>query len=357
MTNRFLMICICILYVVCAEAQQKYYDASLFPVYGKVTNETGARYERLPAELEGEIRDRLFYLGTNSAGLYLRFRSNSKSISASWEVTDNVNLNHMTQVGVKGLDLYGYQEGQWRFVNSGRPTGKQTTATIIENMKGEMCEYMLYLPLYDGIESLKIGIDSLATIEQPQLDSPVSAQPIIFYGTSITQGACASRPGMAATSILSRKLNRQVINLGFSGNGQLDYEIADVMANSEASVFVLDFVPNVTNQQIIDKTEEFVRRIRVKHPNTPILIVGSILFPHGQFDQHIRAVVNEKNQSLEKICLALKKGGEKHLRYVTPEHLIGADGETTVDGIHLTDLGFARYAEKVYPIIKKQLKN
>ncbi|WP_439183382.1 SGNH/GDSL hydrolase family protein [Carboxylicivirga taeanensis] len=356
MTVRFLMICFGLFWGVCAQSQQKYYDAASFPLYGKVTNETGSRYERLPASLEGQVRDRLFYLGTNSAGLYLRFRSNAKTISASWELTGNVGLNHMAAVGVKGLDLYGYKNGEWRFVNSGKPTGKKTTATIIDNMKGEMCEYMLYLPLYDGLEALRIGVDSTALIEQPQLASPVSEKPVVFYGTSITQGACASRPGMAATNILSRRLNREVINLGFSGNGQLDYEIADVMAGSEASVFVLDFVPNVTNQQIIDKTEEFVRRLRVKHPKTPVIIIGSILFPHGQFDQHISAVVNEKNESLAAICKDLKKKGDKYLRYVSPEHLIGDDGEPTVDGIHLTDLGFSRYAENMYPIIKKYLK-
>ena len=127
----------------------------------------------------------------------IRFRSNSTTIAAKWEALINFHMNHMTDTGAKGLDLYCLQKnGEWRFVNSGRPNGKTNQATIIANMQPEEREYMLYLPLYDGLVSLSIGIDSLATIDQPLIDYPIRQKPIVFYGTSILQGGCASRPGM-----------------------------------------------------------------------------------------------------------------------------------------------------------------
>jgi lysophospholipase L1-like esterase len=345
-----------IMSVLYTNAQIKYYDASDFPLYGKITNDTETRYERLPQELKGSIRDRLWYLGTHSAGLYVRFRTNSKSISASWAVSYNAALNHMASVGVKGLDLYCYKDERWQFVNTGKPLERETTGTIIENMRGDLMEYMLYLPLYDGLTRLEIGVDSTAIMERPAIDSPQSQKPVVYYGTSITQGGCASRPGMAYTSILSRKLDRQFINLGFSGNGQLDYEIAEVMAKSDPAMFVLDFVPNVNKQQIIEKTEKFIHILREKHPHTPILVVGTIEFPHSRFDQYMDSVLKEKNEALKSICDKMKKSGDKKLIYVHPEKLIGLDGEGTVDGIHLTDLGFFRYAANMGPVIHKYLK-
>lgn len=342
--------------VMFSNAQVKYFEASNFPLYGKITNDTETRYQRLPQELKGTIRDRLWYLGTNSAGLYIRFRTNTKSIYATWAVSSNAALNHMASVGVKGLDLYCYKDKRWQFVNTGKPLDSETTGTIIENMPGDLMEYMLYLPLYDGLTKLEIGVDSTAIMEGPAIDSPQSQKPVVYYGTSITQGGCASRPGMAYTNILSRQLNRQIINLGFSGNGQLDYEIAEVMAKADPSLFVLDFVPNVNKQQIIDKTEKFIRILREKHPHAPILVVGTIEFPHSRFDQYMASVLKEKNEALKSICDKIKRSGDKKLIYINPDKLIGLDGEGTVDGIHLTDLGFFRYAENIGPVIRKHLK-
>ena len=144
----------------------------------------------------------------------VRFRSNSTSISAKWEVRNNMSMNHMTPTGIKGLDLYCLQDGKWIFAGSGRPQGKVNKATIVSNMLPEEREYLLYLSLYDGVTSLSIGVDSLAEITQPAVDLPQREKPVVFYGTSILQGGCASRPGMAHTNILERWLNRECIKSG-----------------------------------------------------------------------------------------------------------------------------------------------
>ena len=240
--------------------QTKYYDAAQFPLIGKISNDTETRYERLPSYLKDKTRPRVWQLGKNTSGLAIRFRSNSTSISAKWDLYENVSMNHMTPTGIKGLDLYAWTKDHWQFVNTGRPNAKTNEQTIIANMSAQEREYLLFLPLYDGINSLSIGIDSTAAILQPALSYPETKHPVVCYGTSITQGGCANRPGMSYSNILERRFNREFINLGFSGNGQLDYEIAEAMAKRhDVSLFVLDFIPNVNLQQLKEKNSPFCR--------------------------------------------------------------------------------------------------
>ena len=283
-------------------AQLVYHDASNFPLLGRATESAGARYERFPDSLKNISRAPLWNLSRNSAGMAIRFRSNSTTIAAKWVALFNTHMNHMTDTGAKGLDLYCLQKnGDWRFVNSARPKGKTNQVTIIKNMHPEEREYMLYLPLYDGLISLSIGVDSLATISQPLVDYPIRKNPVVFYGTSILQGGCASRPGMAHTNIISRRLNRECINLGFSGNAFLDLEVAKVIAEVEASVFVLDFVPNASVAKMKERMETFYRIIRGKHPDTPIIFIEDPIFPHTFYDERVAKEVRRKNDTLKEI--------------------------------------------------------
>ena len=255
------------------------------------------------------------------------------------------------------LDLYCLQKnGDLRYVNTARPKGKTNQATIIKNMSPEEREYMLYLPLYDGLISLSIGVDSLATINQPLVNYPIRENPIVFYGTSILQGGCASRPGMAHTNIISRRLNRECINLGFSGNAFLDLEVAKVIAEVEASVFVLDFVPNASVAQMKERMETFYHIIRSKHPETPIIFIEDPIFPHTFYDERVAKEVQRKNDALKEIFNHLKKRNEKNIILISSKNMLGEDGEATVDGIHFTDLGMMRYADLVCPVIKKAIK-
>lgn len=352
-------ICIlAMLLIVChVYAQIVYYDASNFPLLGKATEHAGARYERLPDSLKNVSRAPLWNLSRNSAGMAIRFRSNSTTIAAKWETLINCHMNHMTDTGTKGLDLYCLQKnGKWRFVNSGRPGGKTNRATIIANMQPEEREYMLYLPLYDGLVSLSIGVDSLSDISQPIAEYPVRKKPVVFYGTSILQGGCASRPGMAHTNIISRRLNRECINLGFSGNALLDLEIAKVMTEVDAGIFVLDFVPNASVEQIKERMETFYRIIRDKHPDTPIVFIEDPVFTHTLFDQAVAREVRRKNETLNEIFRSLKNKGDKKIRLIHSRDMLGDDGEATVDGVHFTDLGMMRYADLVCPVIEKLTK-
>lgn len=340
------------------QAQLKFYDAIQFPLLGSATHYAGNRYERFPDSLKVVSRPALWHLSRNSAGMAIRFRSNTTRIGLKWEVLQNFHMNHMTDVGVKGLDLYCWEEeeNKWYFVNSARPSGKVNEAIVIADMLPEEREFMLYTPLYDGLVSLHLGIDSMAVIEQPHLKSPEREKPIVFYGTSIMQGGCASRPGMAHTNIISRRLNRECINLGFSGNAFLDLEVARILADVDAGVYVLDFVPNASVEQMKEYMETFYRIIRDKRPYTPIIFIEDPIFTHTRFSQSIATEVRCKNETINQLFSEQKKKGEKNIWLIHSDNMIGKDGETTVDGIHFTDLGMMRYADLVCPMIKQCLK-
>ena len=334
-----------------------YTDASAFPLYGKISDATDGRYERLPSEFKTISRGPVWYLGRNSAGLFIRFRSNSTSIHARWESTFNNSMTHMTDTGTKGLDLYALVDGQWRHVCSAQPQGKKSERKIIGNMDPIEREYMLYLSLYDGVTSLEIGVDEGAMIDVPAVDRPSREKPIVMYGTSILQGGCANRPGMAHTNIISRRLDREVFNLGFSGNALLDMEIAELMASVEdPGLFVLDYAPNATAEMIDESGEQFYRVIREAHPDVPVIFIEDVIFPHTAFDNMILEEVTVKNEAQKRLFRKLKQAGDKKIYYIGAEGMIGDDGEATVDAIHFTDLGMMRYVDHVMPTIRKALK-
>ena len=337
---------------------QVFTDASVFGVRGKASEATKTPYQRLPAALEGVSRDAVWHLGTQSAGLYLRFRSNSTAIHARWTSTYGAWLSNMCPTGVRGLDLYVLVDGVWRHAGVGRPSQEKTTThCMVRNMTPEFREYMLYLSLYDGIDSLEIGVDEGAVLEPARVDSPRRERPVVAYGTSILQGCSASRPGMAHTNMISRALDREVVNLGFSGNALLDPEIARLMAAvPDPAVYVLDYAPNASAEMIKEHGEEFFRILRDAHPDVPVIFIEDVIFPHTLFDSAIRKEVTDKNVEQKALFDRLKRQGEKGIYFIPAARMTEPDGESTADTIHLTDLGMQRYVDLVLPVIRKAMR-
>ncbi len=342
-----------------AADELKWHSAEELPLIGKAVDDacTSHRYQRIPDSLLQTVRNgALSHLGLNSAGMALRFASNSPRIDVKWHSIFKEIMNHQTPTGTRGLDLYTQlPDGSWTFVNSARPNvySHDSEANVIKNMDPVMREYLLYLPLYDGIDSIYIGTTPDAEFRLPSNDLPKAAKPVIMYGTSLLQGGCANRPGMAHTNILARRLNREVINLGFSGNGQLDLEIARVIAAvPDPGLIVLDFVPNVNEAQIDTLMIPFFEIIRSAHPDVPFLFVEDPNFPHKRFDKAIRHQVDYRNSMMKKRYerLAANYG---NLHYLPADLIIGTDCEATVDGIHFTDLGFMRFADQLEPLIRR----
>ena len=329
------------------------HDASALPLLGTLAPDASKAYSRLPDSLESQVRPDLWSLGKNSAGLAVRFRSDASAIGARWKSTNRFSMNHMTAAGIRGLDLYVLDaDSAWTPVSSARPSmsSHNNASCIMENMEPRMHEYMLYLSLYDGVDSLYILTDSAARVLPPDIDLPRRHRPMVMYGTSILQGGCASRPGMVHTSILGRMFNREVINLGFSGNARLDPEIARLMAVCDASVYVLDMLPNCTAEILEERLEPFMAILRAAHPDTPVLLVESPMFPAERFNSEVRTTLTHKNDVLRGIYRRLADD-DPNLYYMSSDHVLD-DVEATVDNYHYTDLGFSKFAEAMRPVLE-----
>ncbi|MFL6546560.1 MAG: SGNH/GDSL hydrolase family protein, partial [Candidatus Udaeobacter sp.] len=182
-----------------------------------------------------------------------------------------------------------------------------------------------------------------------------SEKPIVFYGTSIVQGAAASRPGMAYPAILGRRLNYPIINLGFSGNGKMEPEIAKLLAELDPEIYVIDALPNLDPADVKERAELMVKTIRVAHPATPIVLVENIFYEDAILEQVKYKKVIEKNAALRVAYADLRKDGVRELYYLKSDGLLGADGDATVDGTHPNDLGFARMADTFEPLLRRLL--
>ena len=336
-----------------------YYNAADFKVIGTLAPDARQPFSRLPDEMKDSIRKEVWDLGLNSAGIAVRFATDTDTLRVRWKSHNSFRMNHMTATGIRGLDLYVLcEDSTWTFVNSGRPNLNKavTTSRLVTKMPGDgMREYMLYLSLYDGVDSLEIGVDSTAVITPGRVNLPVCEKPIVMYGTSILQGGCATRPGMAHTNILERKLNREVINLGFSGNARLDMPIAHLMASCDASCYVIDVLPNCTSDILNERLAEFYSIIRSIRPDTPIIFVESPLFPVMRFDEEVNTTITEKNATLKRIYNSFLEAGDSNIYYFEGEDVFAGNPELTVDNYHFTDYGFTLFAERLLPVIQQAI--
>ena len=334
-----------------------WYDARQAGIEGKGWADTEKPFDRLPAKAKGVVRDPVWSLSRHSAGLCVRFVTDAPKIAARWTLTsDSLAMPHMPATGVSGLDLYVKDGGVWRWTGAARPSAKTNQAVVAEAIPAGSHEFMLYLPLYNGTESLEIGVPPAAAIEKAPARPPDRAKPIVFYGTSITQGGCAARPGMVHTAILGRRLDCPIINLGFSGNGQMDAELGALMAELDAAAYVIDCAPNMPPEMITARTEPFVTALRKAKPDTPIVLVENISYQAGYFLPGTRQSYTDKNKALRAAYDGLAAKGIAKLSYVPGETLLGGDGEATVDGTHPTDLGFQRIADTLEPVLRKALR-
>ena len=340
-----------------AASALQWHDARDLGIEGKGWSETKHLFDRWPARAEGKVRGAVWSLGEDSAGMAVRFVTDATSISARWTLRrEHLAMPHMPASGVSGVDLYVRAKGKWQWLGSGRPDKFPTEEkSLAANMKVARREYLLYLPLYNGVEEVKIGVPLAAKFE-PAPPRPEGLKPIVFYGTSIVQGGCASRPGMAYPAILGRRLDRPQINLGFSGNAWSEPEVAQLLAELDPAVYLLDPLPNMKEEWVVPRLERFVEILRMAHPKTPIVLVENVPYPDGEFVGPRGERYTKSNARLRELFQRLIRAEDKNLLYVPATGLIGADGEGTVDGTHPTDLGFMRMADAIEPALRRALK-
>ena len=334
------------------EGKIKYYDQNYFLIEGTTFTDSVKEnlYDRLPASYKDKVSGPVWSLSKASAGISVRFISNSTTIKVKWELLNDAKMNHMAETGIKGIDLYLKTDNGWQYVNTARPTGKSNDFLLVNNMPAKNREYKMYLPLYDGVTKVEVGIDSLSKIEKPVKRNE---KPVVFYGTSITQGGCASRPGMAHTNIISRKLDVECINFGFSGNGKMEKPLAELISGIDALYYVMDGTGNMSPEEVHENAIPLVEIIRSKHPATPIVFVECLMFEKTYLDEKARDEINAKNNMLKSEYRKMVDKGFSNIFYIDNVGAIGTDHEATVDGVHFTDLGFMRYADFLISKFKK----
>jgi hypothetical protein len=307
----------------------QWFDARRIGLEGQGWKDDSLFYDRLPANAKGVVPDAVWDLSRQSAGLYVHFYCDAPAIRARWNLTlETLGFPHFAPTGVSGLDLYvKLPDGSWHWLGVGKPRKQANLETIVEGMPAGRREYMLYLPLYNGIRKLEIGIPAGYTLEKAPV---IPGKPIVIYGTSIIQGGCASRPGMGVTAILGRRLNRPVINLGFSGSGRMEPEVARILAELDPALFFIDCLPNLEANEVAARVEPFVRILREKHPETPIVLVEGVTYN----DAFLVTKRNQRNvesrKALRNAFENLLNSGMRNLYYQVAEGQLGNDGEGTV---------------------------
>ena len=341
-------------------------------VHGSGWESLAGRFVRLEDSAEGLVRKPVWDLSRNSAGLSLVFRSNTRRLELSFDVFGWKGMNHMPATGVSGVDLFAYKpdgEELWcaaKFMpqfkeeyievpaqTSSDPSSAQARTVRVTRVAysfeqidyEEGCEeyeWHLYLPLYNTVENFRMAVEEGCRLEWVPRDE---RQPIVVYGTSIAQGACATRPGMAWTNLVERELRYPVVNLGFSGNGKLEAELFALLDQIDAGVYIIDCLPNIkVTDNFEEKLEAGIKLLR-EHHSCPILVVDHSGHTNERTNLS-RCFPDELNQRQAALVKRLRKEGIKQLYYLTRNE-IAWDKDSMVEGIHPNDRGMMQQAEAV----------
>jgi lysophospholipase L1-like esterase len=335
------------------EGDVQWHDIREWDIEGRGWNDTESPFDRLPARARSVVREPVWNLSRHSSGLSVRFVTDAAAINARWRLrSQSLAMAHMPATGVSGLDLYIRGTHGWRWAGAGRPEkSPDNDVCLVSGLKSERHECQLYLPLYNGVERVAVGVHRDAFIGPAPARPKRRRQPICIYGTSVTQGGCASRPGMAFPAIIGRRLDRPVINLGFSGNGQGEPEISRLLAELDPAVYVIDCLTNMNINLITERIDYMVQALRTAHPETPIVFVECLRFQNENFVNEKQKGQSEKTAAMKVAYDRLQARNVAGLHIIKAEKLMGTDGEGTVDGIHATDLGFIRIADVITPVL------
>lgn len=313
--------------------------------------ENSRSFCRLPHRAEGIVRKDVWHLSQAPASARIAFRSNSVRLALRIENHGLANMPHFAVTGSDGAFVYEgspYTLKPWNMI---APPVGQTRAEkeIAAGLPPGVREFTIYLPLYAPLKSIEIGLAQGASIERPT--PPRLPKPVVFYGTSITQGGCASTAGGDFVSAVGRHLNLDVINLGFSGNGRGEPELARLISEIDAAAYVLDYCANTGADGLQQTLPEFVRILREQHPATPILLISKIHYyqeyamPHGAQSEFER-----QRDIMLRFYAAARASGDQNLHYTDGWSLVqSAEDMALVDGVHPTSLGFALMARRLAP--------
>ncbi|WP_289118752.1 SGNH/GDSL hydrolase family protein [uncultured Bacteroides sp.] len=322
-------------------------------------NEQQRTYARLPLKAKNLVNKAVWNLSQQSAGLSIAFYSNSPEIKIKYTVTGGRSMAHMPATGVSGVDLYATdRNGRSRWCADKYSLGDTLVYTYdgltYEDASNKGYEYTLFLPLYNSVSFLEIGVKDNASISF----IPVSEEkPLVVYGTSIAQGACASRPGMAWINIINRTMEHPVVNLGFSGSGKLEKELFELLAETDAKLYIIDCMPNMISPAdtavIAERILTGIKTLRTRN-QAPVLLVEHSGYMNEYTSDRAEASYKASNRQLRKAYNTLMQQ-EPDIYYLTKEE-IGLSMDAMVEGVHPSDLGMQQYADSYVNKIREILK-
>lgn len=321
--------------------------------------EIGHSYVRLPDRAREKVPQAVWNLSRNSSGLAIHFYSDASHIEVRYSVEQRRSMDHMPATGVSGVDLYAIDSDGVMTHLSGQYSFRDTITYTYDAIKSDRnhkmgYEYRLYLPMYNTVKWLEIGVPHGASFKFVPCRRE---KPIVVYGTSIAQGGCASRPAMAWSNILERRMDRPVINLGFSGNGRLDKGVIEMIGEIDAAAYILDCYPNLTGfekQEVVRRTVDAVRSLRARHSSTPIVVTSFSGYPDSHLIESRAATEQRLDEAGREAMRLIEEEGIGNVHYITPEQLSMPD-EATVDYVHLTDIGMQRMADTYETVLRKML--
>lgn len=306
-------------------------------------------YCRLPVEAKTNVVYGTWAMSRCPAGMSLVFTTSSRKLRVRWSLTSSaLSMPHMPATGVSGVDLYRRtDDGKWQFVKSGFPRKQRDNEFEVSVAPGR--PYRLYLPLYNGLSSLELGVEAGAEVESCALPADVSRKPVVFYGGSVVQGACVSRPGNAWVNIAGRILDTPTVSMGFNGQGKMIPYEAELLARIDAAAYCFLCLGNMTGENYSEEAESFLRRLRELKPNVPI-IFGAYHYPQVENPG--------KHAFAAKLKAKLRKEDPvKWAKFdiVPLEKMCSADCDGTVDGGHPNDYGAYRMAEAFAAAVKNSI--
>ena len=310
----------------------RFVDGRELPLEGRAFADTPTYYERLPSTVTTNVNETARALARNTAGMQFRFVTDSDVLVCRWTLNGPITVgDNLSGVGASGIDIYRQlPSGRWEYAATGRPQGVSNECRVAWN-PGTPCT--IYLPQYNGLSAFSLGIGEKASVRPcPRTGL---CRPVVFYGTSITQGGCSSRPGLGWVNVLGREMDVSVVNLGFSGAGRMEFEMADHLAAVDASCYVLDCIANMNEASIRERLGAFVRKLRKAKPDAPIVVAER---PQNSADADRRNVVTREEYD------RLVRDGVPGLFYVKADGLLPQDREGTAEGGHPNDLGMVSIA-------------
>lgn len=291
---------------------------------------------RLPLRLKDRFRPPVWELAQAPSGGRIRFRTDSTTIGLVAENPHFSNMHHMASVGENGFDVYVGRE----YVGSAWPdaSGKMTREWTVGRER-KMRDITLYLPLYKAVTIQELSLDADAHLESA---TPYAiAKPIVYYGSSITQGGCASNPGGSCQALLERKLNADFVNLGFSGNGLGEPALAEAICELDPSCIVLDFWGNPSADQYATALPPFVDILRRKWPRLPILVTSPFYFPAEEYGGDVAREQSAKRLTARTFVETRRTAGDRWIWCVDGLKMLNREQAAgLVDGVHCNSLGF-----------------